>query len=104
MEVMADVVRSAPPTRAPPQHTAAGAGRFERGLVEDLGADVYETAVTHGWIDENDPSFPPGSERRAVLHLLTDLGLLRFDDHARRYHPVDPSAASDQLVVPLAQQ
>jgi hypothetical protein len=104
MDVMAEVTRPAPPSGGLPGSPSGGPGRFERGLVEDLGADVFETAVTHGWIDENDSGFPPGSERRAVLHLLTDLGLLRFDDHARRFHPVDPSAASDQLVVPLAQQ
>src|SRR5687768_9429075 len=97
---MSEVARPSPHTAASP----GPPGRFERGLVEDLGADVYETAVTHGWIDENDPAFPPGGERAAVRQLLTELGLLRFDDHARRFHPVDPAAASDQLVVPLAQQ
>ena len=104
MDVMAEVAHSTPQAGPVPEHAPGTPGRLERGLVEDLGADVYQTAVTHGWIDENDPSFPPGTERHAVLHLLTELGLLRFDDHARRYHPVDPAAASDQLVVPLAQQ
>ncbi len=108
MDAMAEVVRPTPeggtPADPPADPPAGSRGRLERGLVEDLGADVYQTAVTHGWIDENDPSFPPGSERHAVRHLLADLGLLRFDGHARRYHPVDPSAVSDQLVVPLAQQ
>ena len=101
MDAMAEVAH---PSGAPAEAPPASPGRFERGLVEDLGADVYQTAVTHGWIDEGDPAFAPGTERQAVLHLLTDLGLLRFDDNARRYHPVDPSAVSDQLVVPLAQQ
>src|SRR5688500_401096 len=104
MVAMAEAAHPTPHVGTSSEHPVVAPGRVERGLVEELGADVYETAVTHGWIDEGDPGFPPGSERRAVLHLLTELGLLRFDERARRYHPVDPSAASDQLVVPLAQQ
>ena len=79
-------------------------GRAEHEIVEELGADVYETAVTQGWIDESDADFAPGTPRRTTLELLTRLGLFQFDDHARRWHPVDPTAASDQLVVPMAQR
>jgi hypothetical protein len=79
-------------------------GRAEHELVEELGIDVYETAITQGWIDESDAEFAPGTPRRTALELLTRLGLFHFDDHARRWHPTNPSAASDQLVVPMAQR
>jgi sugar-specific transcriptional regulator TrmB len=79
-------------------------GPAVHALVDDLGEEVYRTAVTHGWIDEGDPDFAPGTQRRKALDLLTALGLLRLDERARRFHPIDPSAASDQLVVPLAQR
>jgi len=82
----------------------SASGRAERELIEELGTDVFRTAVAHGWIDDDDPVFAPGTTRRSALKLLTDIGLLRFDEHARRFHPVDPSAANDQLVVPLAQR
>ena len=81
-----------------------GPGRADRELVEAVGTDVYENAVAAGWIDETDPAYAPGTRRRAALEALTELGLLQFDHSARRFHPVDPSAASDQLVVPLAQR
>jgi DNA-binding transcriptional ArsR family regulator len=79
-----------------------GSGQAERELIEDLGAEVFENAVSHGWIADEDQAFAPGTARRAALKVLTDIGLLRFDERGRRFHPVDPSAASDQLVVPLA--
>jgi hypothetical protein len=79
-------------------------GRAEQELVEELGTEVYENAVSHGWIDESDPVFAPGTPHRSVRALLTELGLLRFDENGRRFHPVDPSAASNQVVVPLAQR
>ena len=77
--------------------------RADHELVRELGAEVYEVAVTQGWIDAADRDYLPGSTRRAALLLLVDLGLLTFDVQAERYHPVDPSAASDLLVAPLAQ-
>jgi hypothetical protein len=79
-------------------------GRAEHELVEEIGTEVYETAVAHGWIDEGDDSFAPGTPRRTALDLLTELGLFRFDTQSRRFHPMDPSTANDQLVVPLAQR
>jgi sugar-specific transcriptional regulator TrmB len=78
--------------------------RAEHLMVEKLGAEVYEVAVTQGWIDAADRDFAPGTPRRAAVDLLLELGLLTFDTQAERYHPVDPSAASDLLVAPLAQQ
>ncbi|QIK68090.1 LuxR family transcriptional regulator [Nocardioides sp. HDW12B] len=77
--------------------------RADHEVVRELGAEVYEVAVTQGWIDAADRDFLPGSTRRSALLLLVDLGLLTFDSQAERYHPVDPSAASDLLVAPLAQ-
>jgi hypothetical protein len=79
-------------------------GRADHDLIENLGSEVYETAVSHGWIDDTDPEFAAGTPNRAALELLSRLGLFRFDEQASRFHPVDPSAASDQLVVPLAQR
>jgi hypothetical protein len=65
---------------------------------------VYETAVGRGWIDDTDPEFAEGTPKRSVLDLLTRIGLLEFDPQARGFRPVDPSAASDHLVIPLAQR
>jgi hypothetical protein len=79
-------------------------GRAEHEVVSELGTAVYETAVSQGWIDDTDPDFAPGTPRRAALDLLAELGLLEFDSAARGFRPVDPSAASDHLVVPLAQR
>src|SRR3712207_4693532 len=87
-----------------PMDALGASGRAERQLIENLGTEVFETAVQHGWIDEDDAAFAAGTPRGAALKLLTDIGLLRFDERARRFHPVDPSAANDQLVVPLAQR
>src|SRR4051794_1698267 len=100
MSHMADSLRSP----GDPMEATSASGRAERELIEELGTDVFRTAVAHGWIDDDDPVFAPGTTRRSALKLLTDIGLLRFDEHARRFHPVDPSAANDQLVVPLAQR
>jgi sugar-specific transcriptional regulator TrmB len=78
--------------------------RAEHEMVQKIGAEVYETAATQGWIDDADKDFAPGTPRRAALMLLEELGLLKFEPQAERYLPVDPSAASDLLVAPLAQQ
>src|SRR5205085_3921832 len=79
-------------------------GRAEHALVQELGSKVYETAVSAGWIDAGDPEYGKGTARRSAVDLLTEIGLLQYDPHAKRFIPVDPSAASDLLVVPLAQQ
>ena len=77
--------------------------RAEHAMVQQIGAEVYEVAVTQGWIDDADRDYASGTPRRAALQLLVELGLLVFDTQAERFHPVDPSAASDLLVAPLAQ-
>ena len=79
-------------------------GRAEHALVQELGSKVYETAVSAGWIDAGDPEYGKGTARRSAVDLLTEIGLLQYDPQAKRFIPVDPSAASDLLVVPLAQQ
>lgn len=76
---------------------------LDREAIDSLGAEVYAHAVGHGWIEEDDPAYAAGTPQRATLDLLLDLGLLRYETVGRRYHPVDPSAASDQLVVPMSQ-
>jgi len=79
-------------------------GRAEHDLVQELGTTVYETAVSSGWIDAADPEYGKGTPRRVAVDLLTDIGLLQYDSQAKRFIPADPTAASDLLVVPLAQQ
>lgn len=81
-----------------------GPGPLERELLEAGGNEVYEIAVNDGWIDEDDSRFAAGTENRAIVELLTELGLLRHEPGARRFHPIDPTAASDQLVVPMSQR
>ena len=73
-------------------------------MVAEIGTAVYETAVARGWIDDTDADYARGTPQRAALELLTRLGLLTYDEEARRFQPVDPAATSDQLVVPLAQR
>ncbi len=79
-------------------------GRAEHDLLHAVGTEIYESAVAAGWIDDTDPEYAPGTISRTALELLTRLGLLQLDEGTRRFHPVDPSAANDQLVVPLAQR
>jgi sugar-specific transcriptional regulator TrmB len=102
-EAAGDLHAAGPPADLGADSTPVLSGS-KHELVDALGSQLYETAVTQGWIDETDPAFTPGTPERAAIDLLTELGVLRYDDHARRFHPVDPAGASDQLVVPLAQQ
>lgn len=79
-------------------------GPRQRDIVSGEGAAVFEMAVSHGWIDGTDPAFAPGTPRREVLDLLVEIGLLRLEAETNRYHPLDPAAAGDQLVVPMSQR
>lgn len=79
-------------------------GWAEHEMVAEIGTTVYEAAVAQGWIEDTDADYATGTPKRAALDLLTRLGLLEFDEDARRFRPVDPAAAADHLVVPLAQQ
>jgi hypothetical protein len=101
---MGEIVRDVLSTMGPAGDHAGALGRAEHAMVEELGAEVYEAAVAHGWVDDTDPDFAQGTAKRAALELLSVLGLLRLDEQSRRYQPVDPTAANDQLVVPLAQR
>ncbi len=78
--------------------------RARRELLTGLGAKIYTEAVEHGWIEADDPAYPEGSERADARDQLADLGLLQYDEVARRWAPNDPTATSDRIVVPLAQQ
>lgn len=78
--------------------------RDRRDVVEDEGSALYDRAVSKGWIEADDPEIAPGTPHRDALELLLELGLLRHDADHDHYVPVDPSAASDQLVVPMAHQ
>jgi hypothetical protein len=91
-----------PGVRDEPARGVPGPG--EHQVLDDVGTTVYETAVTHGWIDETDPGYAEGTPQRAAVELLVELGLIRHDPHAHRFHPVDPAGASEHLVVPLALQ
>jgi hypothetical protein len=79
-------------------------GRSERELLDGLGGQLYTEAVDKGWLDHDDPRFADGGELTEARERLIGLGLLRWDDGAGRYLPVDPTATSDRIVVPMAQQ
>jgi hypothetical protein len=79
-------------------------GSEQRLLLETLGSEVYSKAVAHGYIPADDPRYDEGTDLHSALVLLVDVGLLRYDEHARRYFPVDPAAVQAQVVVPLTQQ
>ena len=78
--------------------------RARRELLSGLGGEIYTAAVEHGWIEADDPAYAEGTERAAARDALVELGLLQYDDVARRWTPLDPTATSDRIVVPLAQQ
>ncbi len=78
--------------------------RTSREVVDTDGAALYERALTKGWLESDDPDLAPESETHEALLLLLELGLLHHDAERSRYLPVDPAAANDQLVVPMAQQ
>ena len=79
-------------------------GRAERELLDGLGGQLYTEAVERGWLEADDPRFPPDGELTDARDRLVELGLLRWDDTAGRHLPVDPTATSDRIVVPMAQQ
>jgi hypothetical protein len=79
-------------------------GRAERELLDGLGGQLYTEAVDKGWLDHDDPRFASEPDLEVARDRLVDLGLLRWDDGAGRYLPVDPTATSDRIVVPMAQQ
>ncbi len=79
-------------------------GPYERALLDGLGGKLYTEAVEKGWLDADDSRFEEGTEATEALGGLLSLGLLRWDDGVGRYLPIDPTATSDRIVVPLAQQ
>jgi hypothetical protein len=79
-------------------------GRAERELLDGLGGQLYTEAVDKGWLDHDDPRFADQSELAGARDRLVELSLLRWDDGAGRYLPVDPTATGDRIVVPMAQQ
>ena len=78
--------------------------KARRELLAGLGGEIYTAAVEHGWIEADDPAYADGTARAAARDELVDLGLLQYDEVARRWSPLDPTATSDRIVVPLAQQ
>ena len=73
--------------------------------MQELGTTVYETRGQQpAGSTPATRTYAKGTARRRAVDLLTDIGLLQYDSQAKRFIPVDPSAASDLLVVPLAQQ
>ncbi len=79
-------------------------GPEERHLLETDAARVYSNAVAHGFLSATDPRLADGSRQRPALDLLLEVGLLRLDETAGRYFPMDPAAIQAQIVVPLGQQ
>jgi sugar-specific transcriptional regulator TrmB len=78
-------------------------GRAERELLDGLGGQLYTEAVELGWLDHDDRRFS-ATALAAARDRLVELGLLQWDDSAGRYFPTDPTATSDRIVVPMAQQ
>jgi sugar-specific transcriptional regulator TrmB len=78
-------------------------GPEERRLLEGIAARIYTNAVAHGSLPADDPRLQNGDQRQGV-DLLVELGLLRHDESANRYVPMDPAAVQSQVVVPLGQQ
>lgn len=79
-------------------------GPEQRKLLERIGEELYGKALTHGYLPADDPRHPEGSEQRAAIEVLLEVGLLRLDEDTRRLFPVDPSVVQSQIVVPLSQQ
>jgi hypothetical protein len=73
-------------------------------VLETIGSEVYSKAVAHGYIAADDPRYDEATDLGGALDLLVKLGLLRYDEGARRYFPVDPAAVQSEVVVPLAQR
>lgn len=79
-------------------------GPDERLLLETVAARIYTNAVGHGYVTDDDPKLAKGTEERAALDLLTQIGLLVRDDESKRYIPADPAAIQSRIVVPLSQE
>jgi sugar-specific transcriptional regulator TrmB len=79
-------------------------GPEERHLLETVGARIYSNAVAHGFLAVDDPRLAEGSSHRPAVDLLVEVGLLRRDEGARKYFPMDPAAIQAQVVVPLGQR
>ena len=57
-----------------PMNDSSPPGPHERDLVEGEGTAVYETAISHGWIEGSDPAYAAGTGKRAALELLVGPG------------------------------
>jgi len=79
-------------------------GPEERALLETAASRIYANAVAHGSLPVSDPRLGGDSPQRPALDLLVDIGLLRHDEAAGTYVPIDPAAIQSQIVVPLGQQ
>jgi hypothetical protein len=79
-------------------------GPDERRLLENVATRLFSNVVAHGSLPKDDPRFRDGSEMRAGLDLLLDIGLLRLDEAGEQYMPIDPATIQSQIVVPLGQQ
>lgn len=79
-------------------------GPEDRHLFEDVAAQVYRDAVDSGSLAGEDPQLAEGGKYRPAVELLLDLGLLRWDEEAFRYYPVDPAMVQSQVVVPLGRE
>ena len=79
-------------------------GPSERQLLETVATRIYSEIVAEGSLPSDDPRLAEGSEQRAAVDLLIDIGLLRHAEEDDRYDPVDPATIQSQIVVPLGQQ
>lgn len=79
----------------------SGFGAEDRRLLETSALRIWSNAVSHGSLRMDDPRLSTGTELKPALDLLVDLGLLRPDDGAGVWHPVDPTEVQSRVVVPL---
>ncbi len=79
----------------------SGFGAEDRVLLETTARGLWANAVSHGSLPMDDPRLATGTELKPALDLLLELGLLRADDRAGVWQPVDPTEVQSRVVVPL---
>ncbi len=79
----------------------SGFGAEDRRLLETTAMRIWSNAVSHGSLRMDDPRLAQGTELKPALDLLVELGLLRPDEHAGAWLPVDPMEVQSRVVVPL---
>lgn len=79
-------------------------GPLDRAVFEGRAVALYEEAVEHGGIRDNDPRMAREAQDDSGARLLIELGLLVLDPASHTYVPTDPSTVQSQIVGPMSQQ